>query len=53
MNTTEPKRPDAATVVSDEEREIYVQRLKTLEQDRKKAIPAAEAFRRILEKPKP
>lgn len=53
MNTAEPKRPDAAPLVTDEERKIYTERLKTLEHDRKLAIPADEAFRRILQKPKP
>jgi hypothetical protein len=51
MNTTEPKRPDER-LLTDKEREIYIERLKTLEQDRKVAIPADEAFRRILQKPK-
>jgi hypothetical protein len=47
MRNTEPKRPDRATHLSDEEREICIQRLKTLEQDRKTALPAEEVFRRI------
>ncbi len=53
MNITDPKRPQSETLVTDEERKIYVERLKTLEQDRKTARPSDEVFRRILQKPKP
>ena len=51
METTQPTRPKEHT--SEEEKAVILERLKTFDVDRKNAIPAAEAFRRILEKPKP
>lgn len=53
MNTTEPKRPDSEPLITDREREIFTERLKTLEQDRESARPRNEVFERILQKPKP
>jgi hypothetical protein len=52
MKITEPKRPDSEPLITDEERKVYTERLKTLEQDRKTARPSDEVFRRILQEPK-
>jgi hypothetical protein len=50
MKTTQPTRPKEHSL--EEEKAVILERLKTLDVDRKDAVPAAEAFRRILEKPK-
>jgi hypothetical protein len=50
---TQPNRPNEKPELDDETKAVLAERLKTLEQDRKFAIPADEAFRRILQKPKP
>jgi hypothetical protein len=51
MNTTQPSRPEEHT--SEEEKAIVIERLKTLEVDRKTARPMDEVFRRIVKKPAP
>ncbi len=49
---TQPTHPDEKPELDDETKAILSERLKTLERDRKSAIPADEAFRLILQKPK-
>lgn len=50
--STSPSRPEER--VSEEEKAILLRRLKTLDEDRKKAIPMDEIFRQITnQKPTP
>jgi hypothetical protein len=51
MSTTQPTRPKEHT--SEEEKAIILERLKTLEVDRKAARPMDEVFQRITKKPAP
>ena len=48
MSTTQPTRPKEHT--SEEEKAIILERLKTLEVDRKTARPMDEVFQRITKK---
>ena len=51
MATPTPTRPKDQT--SEEEKAIVLERLKTLDVDRKTARPMDEVFRRIVKKPVP
>jgi hypothetical protein len=51
MSTTQPPRPKKHS--SEEEKAIVLERLKTLEVDRKTARPMDEVFQRIVKKPAP
>jgi hypothetical protein len=52
-SATQPNRPGEKVELDADSKAVLTERLKTLEQDRKLAVPADEAFRRILQKPKP
>lgn len=53
MSKPNPTRPEGRAEVSDEERRVIEERLKTFGEDRKQARPWAEVKTRILEHLKP
>ncbi len=54
MSTTEPFRPEPTEMpVSADVEAILRERIASFEQDRKKAAPASDVFRCILQTPKP